>query len=683
MRIFAVFLLCTLPVSLFAAPRGFDANDLVMLDRVSDPRVSPDGNRVAFTLRETDREANKGVSGIFVLNLKQQDALPVRMTSKGQNSVSPRWSASGEALFFLSSRSGSMQLWRLDMSGGEARQVSDYPLDISGFKLSPAGDTVALTMDVFPDCADLACSKSRLDEQKSAKTSGVIYDQLFIRHWDTWKDGTRSHLFVAALNDDGHASATPLWLTRGVDGDVPSKPFGDDSEYAFSPDGKQIAYSVRIASKTEAWSTNFDVFLVSIDGSDRRNLTAANEAMDTGPVFSADGRTLYYRAMRRPGFEADRLAIKALNLSTGESRDVAPDWDRSANGIAVSTDGRRLFTSAQHLGLVALFSIELSSNKVTQLTDAGNVSGFDLAGSNIVFARDDLASPTDLYRVPQKGGTTTRLSDVNRSRLADVRMGDYEQFSFAGWNGETVHGYVVKPWDYVEGQQYPLAFLIHGGPQGSFGDHFHYRWNPQTYAGQGFVSVMIDFHGSTGYGQDFTDAITGDWGGKPLEDLQKGLAYALDHYSFIDGQRACALGASYGGYMINWIAGNWREPFKCLVNHDGIFDNRSMAYTTEELWFDEWEMGGTAYEKPKGFEVHNPVNHVADWQVPMLVVHGALDYRVPLEQGIATFTALQRRGIESQFLYFPDENHWVLKPENSIQWHNTVNAWIKRWTTPD
>lgn len=194
---------------------------------------------------------------------------------------------------------------------------------------------------------------------------------------------------------------------------------------------------------------------------------------------------------------------------------------------------------------------------------------------------------------------------------------------------------------------------------------------------------MIDFHGSTGYGQDFTDAITGDWGGKPLEDLQKGLAYALDHYSFIDGQRACALGASYGGYMINWIAGNWREPFKCLVNHDGIFDNRSMAYTTEELWFDEWEMGGTAYEKPKGFEVHNPVNHVADWQVPMLVVHGALDYRVPLEQGIATFTALQRRGIESQFLYFPDENHWVLKPENSIQWHNTVNAWIKRWTTPD
>lgn len=681
MRTMMALLLIAMCGSLMAAPRGFEVRDLVMLDRVSDPQVSPDGRRVAFTLRETDRDNAKGVSGIFLLDLTAPDTRPVRMTAMGMDSKSPRWSLGGEALFFLSSRSGSMQVWRLDLGGGEARQVTDYPVDVASFRLAPAADALALSMDVFPDCVDLACTRTRLDERAAAKTTGVLFDRLFIRHWDTWKDGTRSQLFTAVLDTEGRAAAQPVWVTRGVDGDVPSKPFGDDSEYAFSPDGKQLAYSVRIAGKTEAWSTNFDIYLTPSDGlGEARNLTAMNSATDTGPVFSADGRTLYYRAMRRPGFEADRLAIKALDLRSGDLREIAPHWDRSAQTLMLSTNGRLLYTSADDLGRVALFGIDLANDKVTRLTDAGTVAGFDLAGRDIVFARDDLASPADLYRVPAKGGSPKRLTNMNRDRLTDVRMGSYEQFSFDGWNGEVVHGYVVRPWDYVEGQRYPLAFLIHGGPQGSFGDHFHYRWNPQTYAGQGFVSVMIDFHGSTGYGQAFTDSISGDWGGKPLEDLKKGLAFALEQYSFIDGERACALGASYGGYMVNWIAGNWNEPFRCLVNHDGILDNRFMTYSTEELWFDEWEMGGTAYDKPENFERHNPINHVGSWRVPMLVVHGALDFRVPLEQGIATFTALQRRGIASQFLYFPDENHWVLKPDNSIQWHDTVNAWIKRWT---
>jgi dipeptidyl aminopeptidase/acylaminoacyl peptidase len=327
-----------------------------------------------------------------------------------------------------------------------------------------------------------------------------------------------------------------------------------------------------------------------------------------------------------------------------------------------------------------LFAIGIADGKVRQLTQTGHVSGADVSGDTIVYAHDDLASPVDLYRMDAEGTHVERLTHYNRDRLDDVRMGAFEQFSFYGANNDEVYGYVVKPWNFEAGKRYPAAFIIHGGPQGSMGNHWHYRWNPQTYAGAGFAAVFIDFHGSTGYGQTFTDAIRQDWGGKPLEDLQKGLKTALAKYDWLDGENACALGASYGGYMINWIAGNWPEAFKCLVNHDGIFDARSMYYTTEELWFDEWEHGAKPYyEDPASYEKHNPAAHVAKWRVPMLVVHGDLDYRVPLEQGIATFTALRRKGIEAQFLRFPNENHWVLKPANSVLWHDTVNAWLKQW----
>jgi dipeptidyl aminopeptidase/acylaminoacyl peptidase len=290
-----------------------------------------------------------------------------------------------------------------------------------------------------------------------------------------------------------------------------------------------------------------------------------------------------------------------------------------------------------------------------------------------------LTSPSELYVLDTDTSTNRKITDVSSRTLAGVEMGDYEQFSFEGWGGATVYGFVVKPAGFEEGESYPVAFLIHGGPQGSFSNNFHYRWNPQTYAGQGFAVVMIDFHGSTGYGQAFTDSISGDWGGKPLEDLKLGLSAALEEYNFLDGERVCALGASYGGYMINWIASQWPERFRCLVNHDGIFDNRSMYYATEELWFPEWEHGGPYFENPEGHERHNPALYVDQWKTPMLVIHGELDFRVPVTQGIMTFTALQRQGIESRFLYFPDENHWVLKPHNSIHWHEQVNAWLHQY----
>jgi dipeptidyl aminopeptidase/acylaminoacyl peptidase len=367
------------------------------------------------------------------------------------------------------------------------------------------------------------------------------------------------------------------------------------------------------------------------------------------------------------------------DLESGSSRKLASEWDYSPSSIVFSNDGASLYVSAQDQGNKALWRIDIASGKPRKLVALGNVNGFDAGARSVVFAKDDLKTPSEIFALDDGASEPRQLTHFSTPQLQDVEMGDYEQFSFTGAGQETVYGYVVKPAGFKKGKQYPVAFLIHGGPQGSFGNHFHYRWNPQTYAGQGFAAVFIDFHGSTGYGQAFTDSISGDWGGKPLTDLQLGLAAALDKYKFLDGEKICGLGASYGGFMVNWIAGNWPERFNCLVNHDGVFDQRMMYYSTEELWFPEWENSGPYFEQADNYEKYNPVNYVDRWQTPMLVIHGQLDYRIPVTQGIAAFTALQRRGIASKFLYFPDENHWVLKPRNSVQWHTEVNQWLHRY----
>ena len=678
--LFATALLLSAMPAMSAPTKAFTVQDLVTLERISDPRVSPDGQRVVYVLRETDLPNNKGIRNIWLLDLGNSKAAPRKLTGGTGNNDTPRWATDGQSLYFSSSRSGSAQIWRLDMAGGEAQQITQLPLDANAFALSPDGKRIALSMEVFSDCKDLACTKKRLDDVAARKNTGVLYNKLFVRHWDSWSNGTRAQLFVADLDSHGLVSAEPVLLSKGIDGDVPSKPFGDDTEFSWSPDSKILAFDVRIAGTTEAWSTNFDIYTVPADGSSNPvNHTAENLATDVAPIFTPDGQSLIYKAMKRATFEADRLALMIVNLKTGAKREIAPNWDRSADACALSEDGKTIYCTADDLGQKPLFAIDVASGKVDKLTGDGTVSGFSLSQNGIVYALNSLHSPDQLYRVAYNGGATTQLTQTNAAQLKSVQLGDAEQFHFEGWNKETVYGYVVKPWNYQKGKKYPVAFIIHGGPQGSMGNDWHYRWNPQTYAGQGYAVVFIDFHGSTGYGQAFTDSISGDWGGKPLEDLQKGWKYALAKYDFLDGSKAAALGASYGGYMINWIAGNWQDTFKCLVNHDGVFDNRFMTYSTEELWFDEWEQGGVQYEKPENFEKHNPINYVKNWKTPMLVIHSAQDFRVTQDQGIAAFTALQRRGIPSELLAFPDENHWVLKPQNSIQWHETVNAWLKRW----
>lgn len=673
-------LLAALPS--LAAARGLDVRDLQKLDRVSSPVLSPDGSTVVFAKRIVDADVVKASSSLWVRNLLTRDmAPPKRLTPEGWNVNSPSFSPDGKTVYFLSAKSGTQQLYAMPLVGGAPRQLTAFALDVASYKVSPDGTRVLFSTDTFADCkADFACTKKRLDDTAAKKSSGVVYDGLFVRHWDTWADGRRSRLFVAAL-PEGKAKpvSSATSLTDRLDGDAPSKPFGGADEYTWSPDGASVVAAIRVAGKGEAWSTNFDLYQVAADGSSAPvNLTASNPAWDTGPAFSADGKTLFYRAMKRPGFEADRFGLMAMDLATKQVREIAPSWDRSADGIVVSKDGATIYTTAQDVGQHPLFAVDVASGTAKPVVAEGSISAFDIAGDTLAFTRNTLKTGDQLFTSTLAGAPLRAITPSAQDVLKDVNFGDFEQFNFTGWNNETVHGYVVKPHDYVEGQKYPVAFLIHGGPQGSFGNGWSYRWNPQTYAGQGYAVVMIDFHGSTGYGQAFTDAISQHWGDRPLEDLQKGWAAARQKYAFLDGGKACALGASYGGYMINWIAGNWNEPWKCLVNHDGVFDTRSMGYVTEELWFTEWENGGTPFDKPENYEKFNPVNHVAKWRVPMLVVQGEKDYRVPVDQGLSTFTALQRKGIESKLLYFPDENHWVLKPQNSILWHDTVNAWLKQ-----
>jgi len=654
----------------------FSIHDMLAMDRISDSQVSPDGQWIAFVVRTTDLEANRGRTDLWLVGRDGAGLRP--LTSHPDSDSNPRWGPDSRSVWFLSSRSGSSQVWRIAIDGGEARQMTVEPLDVGNLIVSPDGRHIGFTMEVFPDAPTAQATKDRLDAIAKRKDSGRVYERVLVRHWDTWKDGRRSHLFVRPA-EGGQA----VNVMAGMDADTPSIPFGGPEEMTFSPDGRGVVFSAKDVGREEAWSTNFDLFYSPIDGSQApKCLTQENEALDTHPVFSPDGKTLAYLAMSRPGYESDQFQIVLMDWPGGSKRVLTDKWDRSPSSIGFAAHGRTLYATAANLGQRSLFSIDVDNGQVETIVREGSVHGFSAADGRIVYALSNMRSPAELYSVRPNGAGVQQLTDINRAKVAAAKMGDYEQFTFAGWNGETVHAYVVKPVDFDPARKYPVAFLIHGGPQGSFGNVFHYRWNPQAYAGAGYAAVMVDFHGSTGYGQAFCDSIRGDWGGKPLADLQKGLAAAIEKYPWMDGDRVAGLGGSFGGYMVNWIAGNWPDRFRCLVNHDGNIDERMAYFDTEELWFPEWDHVGTPWENPEGYEKHNPVRFVQNWKTPMLVIHGAQDFRVVDTQGLGTFNALQRRGIPSKLLYFPDEGHWVLKPQNSIQWHDTVLAWLDRWLKP-
>ncbi|MBK7085818.1 MAG: S9 family peptidase [Flavobacteriales bacterium] len=661
-----------------AQARPFTYQEMLLLDRISGLSVDATGHYALFNVRATDMEKNKGVSALWLKDLSEPTTPERKLGVSEGGARDAQWSPDGQTIYFLSSRGegGTAQVWKTDVSGAKAEQVTRLPLDVGAYRIAPDTKSLVVSLAVFPECTgdEIACTVKKQAERTVDKSSGEVYTKVFVRHWDTWADGTRNHLFRIAIDGSG---AQPVALTPGYDGDVPSKPFGGNEDFFITPDSRSVYFSGREAGTTEPWSTNFDIYSVPMGGGPFTNLTAENKAWDASPRVSPDGKTLAYKAMKRPGFEADRFEIKLRDVA-GKVATLAADWDRSVDDFAWSRDGKSLFVVAGDVGRTRLFKIDVSTGTVTALSKDGHIDAFHETPGGFVFLKSALNSPSQLY-LSKPGGVIDmdpiNLTAVN-AKLKDLAFGAYEQFQFKGWNEETVHGFVVKPAGYVEGKKYPVAFLIHGGPQGSFGDGWSYRWNPQSYAGAGYAVVMIDFHGSTGYGQAFCDAISQHWGDRPLEDLQKGWAYALKTYPFLDGDRAAALGASYGGFMVNWIAGNWKAPWKCLVSHDGVFDARSMGFTTEEMWFEEWEQGGSVFTDPAKYDAFNPMLQAKDWSVPMLVIHSDLDYRIGVEQGIGAFTALQAKGVPSAFLRFPDENHWVLKPQNSMKWHKTVFGWL-------
>ncbi len=660
-----------------AETHPFSVHDMLAMDRISDPRVSPDGKVVAFTVSVTDLEKNRRRSDLYLASV---DGWWVRrLTTSDANDTQPRWSADGKALYFVSTRSGSAQVWRIAPDGGEAERVTDLPLDVDALEVAPTGNALLFSMAVFPGKTPEQ-TKEALDEKEKSKATGMLFDRLFIRHWDTWENGTRNHLFAYRL-----PGGPAVDLMKSMDADCPSRPFGDSKDYSISPDGATVVFSAKDVGREEAWSTNFDLFEVPADASAAPRRLTTNPATDGAPRFSPDGARLAYLAMSRPGYESDRNDVVVRELRTGTERkitvraDAGPRGDRSPDDLVWSPDGKVLYCTAEHMGQKAVFAVDVVAGSSRIVVGEGTCSDpRPVAGGRVLYGMNFFLGPTELYTVAPDGSGIARVTHINDAKVAAVRFGKPERFSFTGAKGDTVWGYVTYPVDFDPAKKYPVAFLIHGGPQGSFGNDFHYRWNPQVYAGAGYAVVTVDFHGSTGYGQAFTDAINDDWGGAPFEDLMKGLDAALAKHPFMDKDRVGALGASYGGYMINWVAGH-TDRFKCLVCHDGNIDERMAYYDTEELWFPEWEHRGTPWTNPAGYAKVNPEEFVKNWKTPTLVIHSMKDFRVVYSQGISTFTALQRKGIPSELLIFPDENHFVLKPANSIQWHETVIAWLDRW----
>jgi dipeptidyl aminopeptidase/acylaminoacyl peptidase len=673
-----------------ALARPMTETDLVMLKRLAAPTVSPDGSLAAYQLRETDLEANKGRTDIYVLKLGGAAAEPSKIASKPEyNEHDPAFSPDGKYLYYISNESGSDQIWRTPINAAMPQQVSKFKTDVSGFKLSPNGKMLVVWGDVARQCNDMNCdgdvetrnlgkTAPSGDTSKPGPGSGREYNELMVRHWDTWETpGNYSRPFAYGLNADGTlygGHAVDSDIKDGVIGDTPSKPSGGGEEIAWGADNETVYFTLRKADRNEAKSTNLDIYAGHQNYDTVANLTTANQATDTLPTPSPDGKWLAYAAMARAGYEADRQVLMLRNLKNNKVTALTEKWDRSVGSIAWSPDSKNLYVTAGEILDTPVFKVDLKGH-VTRLTKDGHVSAaLPLADGGLLYAMDSVSAPSDLYR-RDKAGMVTQLTNVNAALLNELDKVDVQRFDFKGANGDQVWGQITKPAN--SNVQLPVALIVHGGPQGSFGNSWSFRWNPRVMAAQNLAIVSIDFHGSTGYGQAFTDSINKDWGGKPLEDLKLGMDAVAKIDTQLNTENACALGGSYGGYMMNWIEGNWPDRFKCLVTHAGIFDLRAMAYETEELWFDQWDNGGP-WTTRSDAEKWNPVNHVAKWKTPALVIHGEKDFRIPYSQSLAAFTALQQQGVESKLLVFPDENHWILKPKNSLQWHGTVFQWLSK-----
>ena len=719
MRRLLFLLMLGLIVPAFAqAKHPFTFDDLMAMKRVGEPVPSPDGRWVVFSVVDVDLAANKKTSHIWIVPLGagvphsstlSGEAGKERILIADQAADRPRWSPDGKRFAFLSPKDGGSQVWIADFDSASGKVTGVHKLtsvatEADGEVWSPDGKNILFTSNVYPECdgapdAETACNAKHLAEAEKSPVKAQIFTRLLYRHWTAYKDGMRSHIFVAPV--DG---GTPRDLTPG-DYDAPVFSLGGQDNYAFSPDGQEICYTSN-HDKVEATSTNNDLWIVPVNGGtagsvQARNITADNPASDSTPLYSPDGKYIAYRAQQRPGYESDRFRLMLFDRKTGKKKNLTEDFDHWVGSIAWAPDSATIYFSAEHKHHSLIYAVGVASpaayprSLVAGYNDDVTVTR---DGKTLLFTRMSMIAPIEIYAADAAGeGCPSRTGDVDRGRedcslnqaravtavnspgLSQIDMSKLEAFSFKGAHNDEVEGLLVKPPNFDPSKKYPVKFLIHGGPQGAWGDDWSYRWNPELFAANGYVVIMINFHGSTGYGQKFIDAINGDWGGAPFEDLMKGLDYAEKTYPFIDKDRECALGASYGGYMANWVLGH-TDRFKCIVSHDGMFNTDSAWGTTEELWFNNWEFKGTPYSNPEVYDRWNPRNAGKNFKTPTLVIHGQKDYRLDVSEGFQLFTTLQTMGVPSKMLYFPDEGHWVLKPQNSQLWYKTVNDWVDQWT---
>ncbi len=666
----AVSLALALPA---AAKRPITFDDMISMGRVSDPQVSPDGKWAAYVVDTYDKATNGRRSSLWLASLESGENR--QLTHSDKRDRNPRWSADGKSLAFLSNRSGSWQVWTIRLDGGEATQLTKLPVDLNDFEWSADGRWLAFTADVYPDCYDaqkpaaaMDCTAKRDEEKEKSKVKAQLFDRLMIRHWNVWMDGKRGHVFVLAADGKGDACD----LTPG-DSSIPSF-LGGSHEYEISPDGKELAYG-RNSDKDEPLSTNGDVWTVPVSGGEPKRITT-NPAWDGSPRYSPDGRWIAYRAMARAGFEADQTRLVLYERASSQTRELTSKFDNNIGDFIWSPDGKKIYFSSDVDGATAIHQVTVPDGAVSVVVKAGTNDSPRLTpdGKTLVFLRQRIHQPTEVFHAPAADGDAKQLSHVNDARLAELEMNPGESFYVTGAEGAKVQSWLVKPPGFDPAKKYPVVVLIHGGPQGTFGDDFHYRWNAELFAAPGYVVVMPNPRGSPGWGQKFVDEISGDWGGKVYTDIMN----VVDHVEtlpFVDKSRMCAGGGSYGGYMANWILGH-STRFRCLISHAGVYNLTSEYGATEELWFPEWEFRGTPWTNKEMYERWSPSNFIPNFKTPTLVIHSQLDYRVPVEQGFELFTALQRQGVPSKLLYYPDEGHWILKPQNAELWYKTVHAWL-------
>jgi dipeptidyl aminopeptidase/acylaminoacyl peptidase len=654
--------------------RAFTVNDLLELERIGEPQVSPDGRLVAFTLQTIDLAENRRTTAIYLAPVGGGAA--TELVAGGSN-TRPRWSPDSRQVAFLSDRSGSSQIWMINAEGAGLSQVTDFATEAEGHLFASSGQFLLFASEVYPQCGgNNQCNKAMLDKDRESKVQARIYDSLLYRHWDRWRGPRRSHLLTVSLVDGSIRDLLPAEF------EAPPFSLGGLDNYAISPDSTEVCFAMN-PDPEPARSTNLELFTVSLDPAldPAPQRITENPGADASPQYSPNGRFLAYRAQFRAGYESDRWRLLALDRTTGEVKELTEGLDRSVGSFTWTPDSTRLVYTAEDRGRQGAHMISVrgggSRAIVTGLSYVDDIQ-FAPDGRTMVYTETTGASPANLYSASSMGGRPVKLTSFNDDRLARFGLRSFEELWVDAPDRTRIHVLVAKPPDFQAGRRYPVLFLIHGGPQGAWGQAWSYRWNAQAMAAAGFVTVMPNPRGSTGYGQQFTDEIRNDWGGKVYDDLEA----VFDHVAglpWADRNRMAAAGASYGGYMVNWLLGH-DSRFRAIVSHAGVFDLPSFFGETEELWFPLWDLGGAPWENPEGYQRFSPSQYVPFFRTPTLVIHGEKDYRVPYGQALQLFTALKMQGVPSRLLLFPDEGHWILKPRNSVLWYNSFLDWIGTWT---